>query len=1042
MGVRERSMRIKMGQVGISAPVVAGLVATLLAGALTAADGGAKVRGTAQFSANWEGGRLVAGSTGFEVVNREGLTAVVGIAGAASRQGVTDAHDGSVTFPGVSPGLGVRYYVRNGRPEYDFLVERGARPEDIRLDVQTHGSLALDSSGDLIVSDGRSVVAFSRPLAYQVIGGRRCAVDASYILRGSTAGFSVSSYDRTRELVIDPAIATEVLAWSYPRLGSDAGISTQSANAIATDSQGNVYATGMTAANKGYIIEIPANGGTDSTRLILDSGGYTVPTAIAVDASGYIYVTGYANGANLPVTTGPGCCTSTANAFLLKFAPSALNGSTNPGAFYGTYFGGSNITKPLGIAVNNSGIVWITGETNSYDFPHPNSSISYGGGTGATFDAFAAEFDSVGGTQLYGRFLGGNNTSFGTSIAFDSNGVDFAGGTQATNVPVTSGAWQSSGSGNTDGFFLRLNPTTPDSATYGTYIQNGQVNGLALSNGHVYLTGQVGSGLFFKSTSGNQTSSGGDAYVMQFNGATPAVVAYAELFGGSANDFGTGIAADSTGNAYVIGTTSSSGTIGSGGSLPAGIGAAPLQSTYNGGSFDVFYARFDSAGTLQESTYLGGSGQDVSGSGFGSFAVVPAGGIAIASNGQVYLAGDTNSPNFPKQSGASGTGAFVGALTVENPGGPLSFVPVTPCRIADTRNTPDGPFAGPILAGGTSRAFVIPNSACGIPSTAVAYSLNVTVVPQSTLGYISIWPTGKVQPVVSTLNSLDGRIKANAAIVPAGTNGAVSVFATNNTQLVLDIDGYFVPSTVTSALGFYPLPPCRVADTRNSTGSLGGPALQAAQTRTFPILSSSCSVPSTALAYSVNVTAVPKTTLGYISIWPTGQSKPTVSTLNALTGAITANAAIVPSGTSGSVNVYATDNTDFILDINGYFAPRITGALSLYTLTPCRALDTRQPVGSAAFSGTIQVNVVGSLCGASAAANAFVLNATVVPPSPLGYLTLWPAGISQPIVSTLNAFDGALTSNMAIVPAGSGSISAYADSSTYLILDLSGYFAP
>jgi hypothetical protein len=79
-----------------------------------------------------------------------------------------------------------------------------------------------------------------------------------------------------------------------------------------------------------------------------------------------------------------------------------------------------------------------------------------------------------------------------------------------------------------------------------------------------------------------------------------------------------------------------------------------------------------------------------------------------------------------------------------------------------------------------------------VPSAA-AYSLNVTVVPDATLSYLSAWPTGSAQPFVSTLNSLDGAVVANAAIVPAGTNGAISVFVTNNTHVILDINGYFAP---------------------------------------------------------------------------------------------------------------------------------------------------------------------------------------------------------------------------------------------------------
>jgi hypothetical protein len=95
------------------------------------------------------------------------------------------------------------------------------------------------------------------------------------------------------------------------------------------------------------------------------------------------------------------------------------------------------------------------------------------------------------------------------------------------------------------------------------------------------------------------------------------------------------------------------------------------------------------------------------------------------------------------------------------------------------------------------------------------------VVPHQALGYLTIWPTGQNQPSSSTLNS-DGRIRAIAAIVPAGTGGSVSVFVTDDTDLLLDVNGYFVPNTAPGALAFYPLPPCRIADTRAGSGFAGG----------------------------------------------------------------------------------------------------------------------------------------------------------------------------------------------------------------------------
>ncbi len=372
----------------------------------------------------------------------------------------------------------------------------------------------------------------------------------------------------------------------------------------------------------------------------------------------------------------------------------------------------------------------------------------------------------------------------------------------------------------------------------------------------------------------------------------------------------------------------------------------------------------------------------------------------------------------------------------------LQFVSVTPCRIADTRNPP-GQFGGPTMDGNTERDFPIPLSACSIPPAALAYSLNVTVVPAGSLNYLTIWPTGEPQPVVSTLNSYDGRTKANAAIVPAGTNASVSVYVTDKTDVILDIDGYFVPAS-TSTLAFFPLTPCRVADTRGSNGPLGGPTMQANQIRDFPVLASTCNVPTTAEGYSLNMTAVPKHTLGYLTLWPTGETQPYVSTLNAPTGTVVANAAIVPAGTSGAVSVYVTDETDVIIDIDGYFATATPGqgGLSLFSLVPCRVVDTRPPHGSGLLYEVLPVNVLGSTCSVPAA-QAYVFNATVVPNNgPMGYLSLWPDAEGQPVVSTLNAYDGAVTSNMAIVPTLNGDVDAYAFNPAWLIMDISSYFAP
>ncbi len=375
---------------------------------------------------------------------------------------------------------------------------------------------------------------------------------------------------------------------------------------------------------------------------------------------------------------------------------------------------------------------------------------------------------------------------------------------------------------------------------------------------------------------------------------------------------------------------------------------------------------------------------------------------------------------------------------------PMQWYSVAPCRVFDSR-LGNGP-----IPGGTTKTLFLPQLGCGIPSNAAAYSLNVTVAPRGTLGYLTIWPTGQQQPYVSTMNSYDARVKANAAIVPSGYSGGVSVYVTNTTDVILDIDGYFAPASANS-YEFYPLPPCRVLDTRKvPDGPLTGPKMAANQVREFPILQSPCLHGVTnPQAYSFNVSVVPNPggPLNYLTIWPADQTQqPYVSTLNNPTGTVVANGAIVPaSATNGDVKIYTTDSTDVFVDINGYFAAP-GGGLSMYPLAPCRAFDTRVSPGQP-FRGTLSppVNVAGSVCAPDTSAQAYIFNATVVPynGAMMGYLTLWPHGEQvMPIASTLNAYDGWVTSNMAIVPNSDGSINAYADGMTHLILDISGYFAP
>ncbi len=378
----------------------------------------------------------------------------------------------------------------------------------------------------------------------------------------------------------------------------------------------------------------------------------------------------------------------------------------------------------------------------------------------------------------------------------------------------------------------------------------------------------------------------------------------------------------------------------------------------------------------------------------------------------------------------------------------LYFKPLpAPCRLVDTRNG-QGPFGG-----GETRAYNFLNNSCGLPTAnpgnGLAYSLNVTVVPRGPLGYLTVWQDGTSQPSTSLLNSLDGRVKATAAIINAGsTTASIDVFASNPTDVVIDVNGYFLIENTPGTNAFYPLTPCRAADTRNATGSLGGPYLAAGQARSFPIASGTCPVPGNAAAYLLNVTAVPHSALGYLTLWPDDAGMPNVSTLNAPTGTVTANMAIVRPGADGGIDAIASNDSDLVIDVTGYFAPPNGSGLCLISQVPCRVFDSRQNNGAPLPGGqTTEITIEGAAgaCSVPTDAYAVLVNSTVIPPGPLGYLTMYgETGAGEtppPSVSTLNAVDGAVTSNLAILSTSPGQRDdAFPSNSTHLVVDLYGYW--
>lgn len=380
----------------------------------------------------------------------------------------------------------------------------------------------------------------------------------------------------------------------------------------------------------------------------------------------------------------------------------------------------------------------------------------------------------------------------------------------------------------------------------------------------------------------------------------------------------------------------------------------------------------------------------------------------------------------------------------------LRYVPMTPCRVMETRGPYNfegrtGSFGPPSLLRAELRTLILPSSnVCSIPATAKAYVLNVTVIPNGGLDYVTIWAAGEPRPDAWTIRSPDSEVVANSAIVKAGTGGGISVYASQRTDLLLDITGYFVEQ---AGYVFYPLTPCRIIDTRSgyrSPGPFGPPSMLAGQTRRFHFPSNPhCTVP-VAAAYSVTITVVPPAALGFLTAWPGGQARPNVSSINSFGGRVLANSVIVPAAIDGSIDVFVSDRADFLVDINGYYAADNGRGLFYYPVTQCRASDSAASGVTHPANTTRAINIpfAPACSGVSTNAQAYAINVTALPDgNPLPYITAWATGTMMPNASILNAFQGQVVTNAAVVPAGlNGAIDVYTSARTNVVLEVSGYF--
>lgn len=551
-----------------------------------------------------------------------------------------------VKYHAVYPNVDLLYYGQQGQLEYDFILQPGADPQQIRLAFAGAAAINLEANGDLTLSTGTGTVRQHKPVIYQEVDGVKQFVAGHYVQTGAREiGFEIGAYDPRQPLVIDPVL-------SYASYFGGSGF--EHGNVMGVDAAGNLYLAGGTgSANLNTANPLQPNFGGNfdcfiakfnpgGTALIystyLGGNGGDSCFGMAVEPNGNVFLTGVTGSSNFP----------TRNAFQTSYGGGTFDAfvaklnADGTALAYASYLGGSGTEQGNGIAIDGSGAAYVIGPTSSTNFPVKNArQQSYGGGTA---DAFVVKVQSDGAAPVFATYLGGNGVEQGSGIAVDAAGnICVSGATTSTNFP-TANALQPALAGTpasgSDVFVAKLMANGAD-FVYSTYLGGSSADTQVLPSnplavdaaGNVYLIGGTNS-QDFPTVNPVQARFGGgtlDAFVTKLNANGSALV-YSTYLGGSGNELATfdnnlacDIAVDVAGQAYVTGPTNSS-------NFPT---AQAVQATAGGG-YDAFITKFNASGSaLVYSTYFGGSAND------------DALCIVVDALGNAYVSGRTASSNLP-----------------------------------------------------------------------------------------------------------------------------------------------------------------------------------------------------------------------------------------------------------------------------------------------------------------------------------------------------------------------------------------------------------
>jgi carboxypeptidase T len=402
---------------------------------------------------------------------------------------------------------------------------------------------------------------------------------------------------------------------------------------------------------------------------------------------------------------------------------------------------------------------------------------------------------------------------------------------------------------------------------------------------------------------------------------------------------------------------------------------------------------------------------------------IPARGAAVPGDTSDVAAPAASSPEVVAAGSGTDLLADVTGYFVDGGAG-AAYVPMAPARLLDTRvgNGLTGAFVS-----GTPRSVYIAGRR-GIPSGAVAVTINVTITGQTSAGYVTVGPTVSASPSTSTLNVPKGDTRANGATVALDDDGFLAaVFkgaAGARAHLVIDVTGYFVEDD--DAATFTPMEPERLLDTRVGNG-LEGMFVSGTPRRIF--IAGRRGIPDDALAIVANVTMTGQTSAGFVTVGPTVSGDPATSTVNAPRGDTRANGTTVALDDDGFVAAVfkgaAGARAQLILDVTGFYRAGDDGA-TFVPLAPDRLLDTRSGKGlshlfASSLPRSVQIAGRGDIPDSAVAVTA---NVTITAQTSKGYVTVGPTVSSSPATSTLNAPLGDTRANGVTVALAGGKLAA------------------